>query len=108
MDDQLLLKIHNGTRSDAIHLCRTCRQATFAKGAGESQEIIKCAAFNAFVRLRIFECSSYLDRTKPTFYEMEQIAWMIVTKSGGRQIGFLSPQERGVANLPPSHPPALP
>ena len=36
------------------------------------------------------ECSSYRDRRVPSLYPMEEIGWVLLSKSAGRSIGFLT------------------
>jgi hypothetical protein len=100
------LKIEGGTRSDAKHLCRTCRSAVIVKGGAHSQETAWCQQMGRFVPIKVAECNRYLDATAMTVYEMEQIAWLLITKKAGRQIGFQSPEERQrETNAPPQSPP---
>ena len=94
------LKIEGGTRSDLLHLCRTCRYSVLAKGAAHSQETAWCQQMGRFVPIKVAECNKYLDATAMTVYEMEQIAWLLVTRKAGRQIGFQSPEERQRENSP--------
>lgn len=100
------LKIEGGTRSDAKHLCRTCRQGIIVKGGAHSQETAYCQAMGRFMSIKVAECNRYLDSTAMTVYEMEQIAWMLITKKAGRQIGFQSPEERNRENNGPLQIPA--
>jgi len=45
---------------------------------------------NRRVPFRVRECSAYADRRLPTLYSMEKIAWVLLTKSAGRSIGFVT------------------
>src|SRR5574340_153016 len=99
------LRVEGGTRSDEKHLCRTCRHGVIVKGGAESQETTWCQQMGRFIKVKTAECNRYLDATAMTVYEMEQIAWLLVTKKAGRQIGFLSPEERfRDSNIPASNP----
>jgi len=44
-----------------------------------------------FVQFR--SLSEYDDKRLPSLYSMEKIAWILVTKTAGRQIGFVSAKE---------------
>jgi hypothetical protein len=104
------LKIEGGTRSDVAHLCRTCRHGIIVKGGAHSQETAFCQQMGKFMPIKVAECNRYLDATAMTVYEMEQIAWLLITKKAGRQIGFQSPEERfretaGMPAPPPAHSP---
>jgi len=41
----------------------------------------------------VSECSSYDDRGVPSRWDMEQIAWILVTKKAGRNIGFVTAKQ---------------
>jgi hypothetical protein len=85
--------LYRETRSDAVHLCQSCRNGTVIKGAAESQEIVHCAVLRGRVRMRVAECSSHYDRTKPDLNDMADTAWVLVTKRAGREIGFIRAAE---------------
>ena len=104
LGNKIELKIQNGTRSDRQNLCTTCRNATVVKGPADSQQTIFCQQMGRFIPIKVAECNRYLDATAMTVYEMEQIAWLMLTKKAGRQIGFVSPEERQRenGNSPPS------
>jgi len=89
-----LVKIQRGTRSDGDRLCDTCHSATIIRGAADSDETVYCLQINQrVVPTRVVECSRYQDKSKPTLWDMEQIAWVLVTKGAGKQIGFMSAQQ---------------
>ena len=41
------------------------------------------------------ECSYYSDRRIPSLYANGEIGWVLLTKSAGRSIGFVSSAELG-------------
>lgn len=91
MDSNIVLKIQNGTTSGSVNLCRTCRQAHVVRGTN-NQQFVTCTAGANPVRLdfEVAECNRYFNATQPTLYEMEEIAWRLVTKKAGRDIGFVN------------------
>jgi hypothetical protein len=74
-------------------LCRGCRYATTLRGEGISQEATYCRAMDKMLGMRVTECSSFDDKSKPTLHMMREIAWTVTTDKKGHKIGFVSPQE---------------
>ena len=105
----LVLRVQEGTQRGDVNLCSTCRLALHIKAAQSGAETLICLA-SPPPHLRITQpvgrCTGYLDRTQPTLWDMQQIAWQLMTDKGGRKIGFLSPEEfENRRNSPPSAPP---
>jgi hypothetical protein len=48
---------------------------------------------SARVPFKARECSSYDDRRIPSLYHMEKIGWVLLTKSAGRSIGFVTSEK---------------
>ncbi len=95
MDSQVVIKIKDGTRSDSGELlCWSCRHSTVLRGSTASEEAIYCGQIGRKIPIKPVECNRYDSKNTPTLYEMESIAWLLLTKSAGRKIGFESPQER--------------
>lgn len=92
---KLVLKVREGTRSDGKRLCDSCSASTIVKGAAESQEFVYCRQLpdDGLVPVRVVECSKYEDKAAPSLYNMEQIAWVLVTNKSGMSIGFVSPDK---------------
>lgn len=90
------LKVHNGTRSGES-LCHTCGYAYVRKGAGFSQEIIKCEALyrdnDATITWPVVECSSYYNKTLPSLKDMTAIAYFVNSDKKSGKIGFTSPDQ---------------
>ena len=76
-------------------MCSTCRNARIIKGYSESEELIFCESFypSRPIPFRVRECSEYDDRRLPRKYDMEKIAYILLSKKTGRDIGFVSPDE---------------
>ena len=45
------------------------------------------------VRFLISQCSSYDDKRLPSKWDMEKIAWILLTKKAGRTIGFVTAKQ---------------
>ena len=90
------LKVLHGTpKHDAESLCRTCRNAQIMKGARESEILIKCNELGNHVKVfdQVTECSLYDDKRNPSRWDMEQLAWVLVTNQRTREVGFISAKE---------------
>jgi hypothetical protein len=84
------LKIYGGTVSDhSPRLCDTCRYGVVRRGAAATDEEVFCTGNGRKVHTQIVECSAYVDRSKTTLREMEQIAWVLHTDSKRQQVGFV-------------------
>lgn len=70
----------------------TCSWGVVRKGYAVAEEETSCRMLdpNRRVPFRVRECSAYADRRLPTLYSMEKIAWVLLTKSAGRSIGFVT------------------
>ena len=88
------IKVKGGTPQGAETLCRTCRWAHIVRGFGVSQERIHChwLADDPRVPFPVSQCTSYDDKRIPSRRDMEQIAWVLLTKGAGRTIGFVTPK----------------
>jgi hypothetical protein len=88
--------VKNETPTTAESLCKTCLHALVRTGFAESQEETICNANYekpAQIRYRIAKCTQYLNKTQPTLYSMERIAWILVTKESTKQVGFVTNKE---------------
>ena len=76
-------------------MCQTCRWAHIVKGFSASQEQIRCKWLrkHPMVPFPVSECSSYDDKRLPSRWDMEQIAWVLLTKKAGRPIGFVTAKQ---------------
>lgn len=88
------LKVLGGTRSlDAPRLCDSCQSGVVLRGASDSDELIHCTVMERDVKTRVVECSRYIDRSRPSLWDMRQIAWVLQTDSKRQKIGFLRAKE---------------
>ena len=87
-------KVLQGTRSaHAARLCDTCHHGVVRKGAADSDEQIHCTVTGRRVRTRIVECSQYSNRTRPSLWDLRQIAWVLNMDSKRQRIGFVRAQQ---------------
>jgi hypothetical protein len=88
------VKVLNGTRSlCAPRLCDTCQSGIVRRGPSESNEEIYCTLMKRNVEMRVVECSRYVDRSRPSLWDMRQIASVLQTDSKRQKIGFLRAKE---------------
>lgn len=87
----IVLKVQQGTVRGSGSLCRTCRNSMVMRGTN-NQESVTCGgqSYPVQIYFEVAECNRYFCRDQPTLYEMEEIAWRLITKQAGRQIGFVS------------------
>lgn len=90
----------------SVSRCTTCRYAQVLSGISLSDVRVYCRMLGqnqpVQVRQPVYECNVYDDRRMPSRYDMEQIAWVLVTNKAGRSIGFVSAEEfRLRNNMPP-------
>lgn len=77
-----VIKVRDGTPKTATSLCVSCRYATVIKGSN-FQYMIRCHRIEQMVRFPVSECSEYENKSMPTQYDMEQIAWIVQTRNRG-------------------------
>ena len=89
------IKVNGGTPENRGTLCSTCRAARIVKGyRAEEMEIFCGASYpERRVRFLVAECSAYDDTRIVSRNDMEKIAWILVTKSAGRSIGFVTAEQ---------------
>jgi len=99
--------VQNGTPFGP-RLCDRCRMAQIMRGDG-LQDNVYCRSTAQHVRLRVVECNSFDDKSRPSLWDMTQMAWVLATSSGGRVIGFVSAKEfrnkHGEDPIMPGYPP---
>jgi hypothetical protein len=85
-------RINGGTPEEGVSLCVTCSYGLVRRGFSAAQEEIVCRVTRPTERVpfRVRECSEYEDRRLPNLYSMQKIAWVLLTKSAGRSIGFVT------------------
>ena len=85
------LKVQGGTLVEGESLCRTCRHAHIQRGYRQNEEVILCGyGPMRAVRFKVAECTDYLDKTVPTRYEMNQMAYLINIEPARKRSGFVS------------------
>jgi hypothetical protein len=87
------VKIRGGTVSHGQpSLCSTCRHAVEMKGRTLGDELVLCQML-PFSRRRVpfpvTSCTGYADRTHPTLWHMEEIAWVLRSDPSRHRIGFV-------------------
>ncbi len=89
------VKIKDGTPEGSQSLCVTCRWSHIAKGFSASQEITHCRRLvdDPLVMFPVSQCNSYDDRRHACKFDMEKIAWILLTKKAGRTIGFVTSKQ---------------
>ena len=100
--NSVVLKVLNGTQRSDVNLCTTCACAHVLT-VESGQRHIRCNQnYQNPLTLRqaVTQCSGYLDRTRPSLQQMQDIAWTLMTDKGGRKVGFARP-ERHDTPLPP-------
>jgi hypothetical protein len=63
------------------------------RGAAESDEHIYCTILEQEVRTRVVDCNRFTDRTRPSLWDLRQIAWVLRTDSKRQAIGFIRAKE---------------
>jgi hypothetical protein len=87
--------IRNGTPQVSESLCNSCYWSHIQRGFAESEELILCAFLRParLVPFKVSQCTDYNDKRVPIKSEMEEIAWIIRSKSVNRQAGFAQESE---------------
>jgi len=70
------LNVKNGTPAGGTHLCRSCSWGQFIVGYRESDMLAICTntSPNVVLPFTVYECSSYADKHKPDWEQMEKLA----------------------------------
>jgi len=81
--------IKGGTPVGSESLCRTCTNVHIMIGYRESEMVTMCSAIhpNIVVPFLIYECSSYYDKNRPSWKQMEDLA-ITVTPGPLKPVGF--------------------
>jgi hypothetical protein len=102
------IKVKDGTPESRGTLCTTCRSARVVKGyrAGEMEVFCGASYPERRVRFLVAECTAYDDTRIVSRCDMEKIAWILVTKTAGRSIGFVTAEQfremEGDEEIPPA------
>lgn len=86
------ITVKGGTVADGASLCATCSYGLVRRGYGTAEEDVIChvATPAGRVPFKVRECTEYEDRRIPSLYSMEKVAWILLTKSAGRSVGFVT------------------
>ena len=86
-----LRKVYGGTPIGQDSKCDTCVYARIIRGYSESEKITICDRIFEPIRIpfRVRECSDYLDRRLPCVEDLEDIAWVLRSKTAGKRAGFI-------------------
>lgn len=85
--------VEDGTPFAPKALCPRCRYSMQIRGAAESQRDTYCSELREHsgdgrVPFTVIECNTFVDMNKPSLYNMEKLAYVIVTDRLGKPIGF--------------------
>ena len=94
-----LRKVYGGTPIGQDSKCDTCVYARMIRGYSESEKITICDRIFEPIRIpfRVRECSDYLDKRLPCVEDLEDIAWVLRSKSAGKRAGFISIDQNSAA-----------
>lgn len=73
-------------------LCSSCRHATIARGRTLREELVFCGQMpfvDRKIRFPVTSCTGYSDRSHPTLYHMEELAWVLRSDPVRRTAGFV-------------------
>ena len=92
------VRVKGGTvQHDQPSLCSTCRHVVEMKGPTLSDHIVLCGRLRGAERavpFAVMSCSDYEDRSQPSLYRMEEIAWVLRSDpSKSRIVGFVRASE---------------
>ena len=81
--------IKGGTPVGSESLCKTCSYAHIMTGYRESESVTLCNEVNPniVVPFVIYECSSYYDKNRPSWKQMEKLA-IDITPDPLKKVGF--------------------
>jgi len=83
--------VKNGTPTDSQSKCSSCAYSHILRGFRESEEIVYCTvSFGPPLKVpfKVYECSCYLDRHRPTWKQMTDLAIDILPVSSAKAAGF--------------------
>jgi hypothetical protein len=89
-------KVYGGTPVGQDSKCDTCVYSRIIRGYSESEKITFCdRIFEPGRMIVVRECSDYLDKRLPCVEDLEDIAWVLRSKSAGKRAGFVPVIARG-------------
>jgi hypothetical protein len=89
------VRVKNGTPEESTSLCVSCTWGVVRKGYRAAEEEALCRVTNPATRVefKVRECSAYSDRSSPSLYWIEKTGWVLLTKTAGRSIGFVTAEK---------------
>jgi hypothetical protein len=83
--------IKNGTPLRGSSLCESCSRSFIARGYGETELVVVCQALWPEQRMHfpVRARAAYLEKNKPTYKEMEEIAIVLDRVALKRDAGFV-------------------
>ena len=86
------IRVRGGTLVEGESLCRTCRHAHIARGYRQNEVMVYCGWDTMRpVKFKVAECTDYLDKTVPTHFEIEKMAYIIHVEPARKRSGFVHP-----------------
>ena len=81
--------VKGGTPVGSESLCGTCAYAQIMTGYRESERVTMCWRVdpNIVVPFRIYECSGYYDKNRPSWQQMQRLA-IHVSSGNPKPVGF--------------------
>jgi hypothetical protein len=97
------ITVKNGTPIGNGSLCESCSSAHIIRGYSESETLVFCTfCFDQPIRLpfKVCECSSYRDKNKPSWDQMEELAILVNPSPTLKPAGFRTtePDKQTVAS----------
>lgn len=81
--------VRNGTPIGSVSLCTTCSHAHIVEGYRESEVLNLCTYDRGLmISFKVKSCSNHLDRTRPSWSEMQKLA-IPVSRGTLKPVGFL-------------------
>jgi len=86
-----LRKVYGGTSVGQDSRCDSCVYSRIIRGYSQSEKITLCDRMFEPIRIPfpVRECTDYLDKRLPCVEDLEEIAWLLRSKSAGHTAGFV-------------------
>lgn len=87
-----LRKVYGGTPVGNESRCDSCVYSRIIRGYSQSEEITLCDRLFEPIRIPfpVRDCTDYLDKRLPCVEDLEDVAWLLRSKSAGKNAGFVS------------------
>jgi len=92
----MAIRIKNGTPVFGESLCDSCSKSHIERGYRENEKLVYCEAtyYSHRVPFQVRECSAYVEKSRQTLSQMEEIAWILAPRGSKRRAGFIPANER--------------